>query len=323
VTAIRSRSGLLDPDPRDTIGVMTESPEPRSRFSRWIHALLVLGAILGAGIALALPAQAEKTDQDMVRIASGRAGFTYRSVYATNLQKLMRGYKFVYLKSEGSGQNLDLLADGKANVAFAQADAYAQKLESDPERYGKIMLVGRIAPECVYVARRKDGPITGLDALAAQAAAGKATVVVGDDGSGMSSTWSYLTQRVPGLAAVRVDHTKGTLALNQLAVGGFDAVGWVTDPSNGDQKMLRAVLANDALDLMPIKDETLMAPLKDGIRVYEPRTIEVGEGRRKTGLDTVCTSAMLFTRTDAGSRLIDKLADELSLNLDKIAPPAR
>jgi len=141
--------------------------------------------------------------------------------------------------------------------------------------------------------------------------------------SGMSSTWSYLTRRVPGLAAVGVDHTKGTLALNQLAVGGFDAVGWVTDPANSDQKMLRAVLANDALDLMPIKEETLLAPLKDGIRVYEQRTIEVGEGRRKTSLETVCTSAMLFTRKDAGSRLIDKLADELSLNLDKIAPPGQ
>lgn len=302
---------------------MTETSAPRSLLSRWVHDLLVLGAILGIGIPLAPPVHAQKADRDMVRVASGRAGFTYRSVYAANLQKLMRGYEFVYLKSEGSGQNLDLLADGKANVAFAQADAWAQKVAADPGRYGKIILIGRVAPECVFIARRKGGPITGLDALAAQAAAGGATIAVGDEGSGMSSTWSYLSQRVPGLAAVKVDHTKGTLALNQLAVGGFDAVGWVTDPANTDQKMLRAVLANDELALMPIKDEKLLAPLKDGIRVYEARTIDVGEGRQKSGLETVCTSAMLFARSDAGSRLIDKLADELSLNLDKIAPSAR
>lgn len=259
----------------------------------------------------------------MIRVASGRKGFTYRSVYAPNLEKLMRGYKFLYVESEGSGQNLDMLADGKANVAFAQMEAYEEKRSADPKRYAKVLLIGRIAPECVYFARRKGGPITSLDSIAAKAASGGATVAVGDEGSGMAATWSYLRQRVPGLAAVKIDHTRGTLALNQLAVGAFDAVGWVTDPDNDDQKMLRAVLANDALELMPIKDAALLAPLPDGVRVYEARTVGIGGGAKgSSNLETVCTSAMLFTRTDAGSRLIDKLSDEVSLHRDKIAPRA-
>ncbi len=310
---------------------MTESSALRR--PRLFRLLVVLFVVAG----LAMPVFAgnvdknidknvdKNIDKNMVRIASGREGFTYRSIYAPNLEKLMRGYKFLYVKSEGSGQNLEMLADGRANVAFAQMDAYQEKLASDPKRFGKVLLIGRIAPECIFVARRKDGTTTSLDSLAAKAAAGGATMAVGDEGSGMSSTWSYLRQRIPGLAAVEIDHTRGTLALNQLAIGAFDAVGWVTDPTNDDQKMLRAVLANDALELMPIKDVALVAPLPSGVRVYEARTVDVegAGGSKQSSLETVCTSAMLFTRTDADPRLIDKLSDEVSLNLDKILPHSR
>ena len=80
-----------------------------------------------------------QADDSVIRIASGRKGFTYRAVYARNLEKLMPGYKFAYLPSEGSGQNLDLLAMGKADVAFAQADVFAVKQSQEAERYRDIL----------------------------------------------------------------------------------------------------------------------------------------------------------------------------------------
>lgn len=268
----------------------------------------------------ALPRIASAEDE-IVRIASGRKGFTYRSVYARNLEKLMRGYRIVYLPSEGSGQNLDLLADGDARIAFAQADVYAEKLASDPERYADVLVVGRLAPECVYIARRGEGGVASLAELAAKASAGGgARIAVGAASSGMSGTWEFLRRRIDGLAQVEVDHTRGTLALNQLEVGQLDAVGWVTDPDNPDQKMLRALLANDALELMPLVDPALVAPLPSGLAVYEARSVKLGDGLRAKKVETVCTSAMLFTRKDADSRLIDKLADVVSLHLDEIVP---
>jgi TRAP-type uncharacterized transport system substrate-binding protein len=276
--------------------------------------------IAGLALCLLLPTVGS-AEQDLLRIASGRKGFTYRTVYARNLEKLMRGYRFIYLPSEGSGQNLDLLADGEANVAFAQADVYAEKLSADPERYADILVVGRIAPECVYIARRKGSGIDGLDALGARAAgAGGARIAVGSASSGMAGTWAFMRRRKPVLEGVGVDHTKGTLALNQLEVGALDAVGWVTDPANADQKMLRALLANDALEMMPIVDPALGEPLPGGIVVYEQRSVELEGGLISKKVDTICTSAMLFTRKDAGERLTDKLADVVSLELDKLAP---
>ena len=291
--------------PRDTIGDMT-------RF-------LILAVLLSIG--LALPTGPALSEDGLVRIASGRKGGTYRSVYSRNLEPLMRGYKLVYLKSEGSGQNLDLLAEGKADVAFAQADIFAAKRNASPIRFENIMVIGRIAPECVFLAYKKDGPVASLADLAIRADAGEAKVAVGAATSGMAGTWSFMSTLMGGLDEVQVDHTTGTLALNQLAVGAFDAAGWVTDPDNHDHKMLRALLANDRLALMPLTDAALYAKLADGTTIYEPSEVEFGNGMMKTKLQTVCTSAMMFARKDAGERLIDKLSDVVSLHLDEIVKP--
>jgi len=276
--------------------------------------------LLVAATILAAPLGAATADDTLVRIASGRKGFTYRAVYARNLEKLMRGYKIVYLPSEGSGQNLDLLAAGEANIAFAQADVYAEKRAGDPERYRDVLPIGRLAPECVYIARRKQEPKTTLESLAAGASKGRAVIAVGDAESGMSWSWAYIRRLMPGLSAVETSHESGTLSLNQLALGSLDAVAWVTDPNNVEQKMLRALLANDRLELMPVSDPALLVPHADGTVIYEARDVKVGGGLRGSKVPTICTSAVLFSRRDASERLIDKLADVVSLDLDKIVP---
>lgn len=279
---------------------------------------------LVATLILALPftsllARDARAEQ-VVNIASGRKGGTYRSVYARNLEGLMRGYKLVYLPSEGSGENLDLLASGEADIAFAQADVYAAKLAADPKRFGEIMLIGRLAPECVYIAYRTDGPVKSLADLAARAATTPTRIAVGAESSGMSGTWSYLRTLVPGLEQVEVNYTVGTLALNQLAAGSLDATGWVTDPNNPDQKLTRALKANADLALMDLDDPALLTPLADGTKVYEAKTVNVGTGVLPQKTKTVCTSAMLFVRKDSAPELIDKLSDVVSLRLKDLVP---
>lgn len=281
---------------------------------------LILLLTLAAFVTVAGLPRTGTADDTLIRIASGRKGFTYRSVYARNLEKLMRGYKIVYLPSEGSGMNLDLLASGKANVAFAQADVYAEKVAARPDFYRDVVPIGRLAPECVYIARRKEGPGTTLSQLVGKANDGMATIAVGDAESGMYWTWVYMGRLIRGLDKVAVANERGTLSLNQLALGSLDAVGWVTDPNNEDQKMLRAVLANDRLELMPITDPALLAPAADGTQVYEAREVKVGGGIRGSKVETICTSAVLYARKDADPKLIDKLADVVSLDLDKIVP---
>jgi hypothetical protein len=211
-----------------------------------------------------------------------------------------------------------LLAGGQADIAFSQADVYAARLASQPTRYGGLIVVGKLADECVYIAHRKAGPVTDLHSLGAPVGGRTARIAAGDAGGGMSGTWSYLTTLDSHLSAVEVVHEGDTLALNQLAVGSFDAVGWVTDPLNFDHKMLRAALANDALAIMNLSNPKLVAALPDGTQVYNARTVELSRKWIAPKVKTICTSALMLVRKDANPALIGKLADVLSLDLKRL-----
>ena len=277
---------------------------------KFLSALLLACLVLFASVA-----QAEKTK---LWIASGLSGGTYRGVYATNLAGLMRDYDTLHQATSGSGQNLEYLAAGKVDVAFSQADVYAARLASDPARYGDLLVIGKLADECIYIAHRATGPVRNLEALGDSVEGRPARIAVGAAGGGMSGTWSYLTLLDPNLSGAEVVEEGGTLALNQLAVGSFNAVGWVTDPANLAHKMLRAVVANKDLVLMSLNDPELVAALPDGTRVYNRRTVALSDSWPTPKLQTICTSALMLTRKDAKPALVDKLADLLSLHLDRI-----
>jgi len=256
-----------------------------------------------------------------VWIASGLLGGTYRSVYATNLQELLRGYRVLHRESTGSGDNLDLLVAGKARIGFAQADVYAARRSAEPGYLDGLVVVGKLADECIYLAHRKAGPVKAFADLAGPVEGRPVRAALGPETGGMQGTWSHLVSLKPELAAVTVETGTDTLAVNQLAVGAFDVVGWVTDPQNIEHDMLRATLANDALALMDLTDPAIVSALPDGTQVYARRRVKLAEGWRAPKLDTVCTSALLLVRADSDPKLLKKLADLVSLQLDAIVPP--
>ena len=261
--------------------------------------------------------------KDAIWVASGPEGGTYLEFYARNLATQMSEYRILPRRTTGSRENLRLLADGEVQLAFAQADAYASWLAENPGRQDDLLIVGRLADECVYVAVRSEGRVRTLAQLAAPPQGPAARIAVGPEEGGMNVTWQYLASLEPGLASVEVLHDGDTLALNQLAVGRFDAVGWVTDPKNLDHKLLRTVHANDALALMDLDSRTLESTLPDGTRIHERRTVETTSGRRPETLRTVCTSAFLLARSDIDKDLLRKLADLVGLHLDRLLPPPK
>ena len=286
--------------------------------SSGVAALLTVLTVSTVAALSLLPASIARAERTQIWIASGLAGGTYQTVYARNLAKLLRDYDMLYRPSTGSGENLDLLVDGRADIAFAQADVYAERLSVDPKRYGGLLPIGKLADECVYIAFRRVGPVTTLKGLGVPVMGKAATLAVGAAESGMSGTWSYLRTLDTSLAGAEVKYVGDTLALNQLALGAFDAVGWVSDPQNFKHKMLRAVMANDDLYLMDVNDPALVASLPDGTRIYEARSVRLTGSWRAPKIRTICTSALLMTRKDANPKLIDKLADVLSLQLERI-----
>jgi hypothetical protein len=253
-------------------------------------------------------------EKPSVWIASGEVGGTYQGVYAKNFEKQLRGYDVFHRTTTGSGENLDLLVSGKANVAFAQADIYAAQIRQDPERLEDVLMIGQIATECVYIAYRKGGPVESLDRLGQPVTGRPAKIAVGPAPGGANGTWSHFTILAPSLANATVDHGGGTLALNQLAAGGYEAMIWVTDPNNLNHKLLQAVRANDQLGLMPIVDPNLIhALLPSGTPIYERRKVALEDGWRADNLETVCTGALVLTRKDSDPNFIKKLADIVSM----------
>jgi len=119
---------------------------------------------------------------------------------------------------------------------------------------------------------------------------------------------------------VEVDAQGGTLALNQLAVGRFDAVLWVTDPANRDQKMTRALQANDDLELVAVSGKRLLEPLSDGTVVYRKEKLQGRQAWVGGKIETICTTALVVMRRDAGAPLLEKVSDAIGLHRDAIVP---
>jgi hypothetical protein len=179
-------------------------------------------------------------------------------------------------------------------------------------------VIGKLADECVYIAYRKAGPVTDLKGLGNSVGGRPPRIAAGAAEGGMNGTWNYLTILDPSLAAAEVVNEGDTLALNQLAVGSFDAVGWVTDPTHIDHNMLRTVMANDELEIMNLNAPELVAALPDGTRIYSARTVKLSKSWPAPKVKTICTSAFMLTRKDAKPALINKLADVLSLDLPRL-----
>ena len=251
-------------------------------------------------------------EKPKVWIASGESGGTYRGIYAKNFERQLRGYDVFHRMTTGSGENLELLVSGKADLAFAQADIYAAQLRQDPERLEDVVVIGRIATECVYIAYRRGGAVESLAQLGQPVDGRPAKIAVGPASGGASGTWSHLAILDPALANAAVDHGGDTLALNQLALGGYEAVIWVTDPINLRHKLLQALRANDELELMPIVDPKLVYTLPSGTSIYERRKVALEDGWRADKLDTICTGALVLARKNSAPEFIQKLAEIVS-----------
>jgi TRAP-type uncharacterized transport system substrate-binding protein len=241
-----------------------------------------------------------------VQLASGEKGGTYSDVYARKLVAALSGWDVSVRNTKGSAENLDLLADGKVDLAFAQADVYAQRMDEEPEHFGKLRALGAFAEECVYVARRAaGGPKTLRDLGVAGAGDEYPTISLGAYGGGMSDSWNHIVTLIPALAQAEVDHTASTAALEKLAAGKVDAAAWITDPRNHAHKMLVALRGNDSIELMSIDDPALADQLPDGRQVYRVKKVKTSAGASAPDLTTVCTEAMIFAGPGADPKLVE------------------
>ena len=218
----------------------------------------------------------------------------------------MPGWDLRVRGTRGSSDNLDLLADGKVDLAFAQADVYAQRMSEEPDHFGRLKVVGAFAEECLYVARRaSEGPRRLRDLGVAEEGGGYPTISLGATGGGTAESWNHIVTLIPSLANTEIEFTLSTAALGELAAGDVDAAAWITDPENLSHKMLVGVMSNDALTLMDVDDPALAEQLPDGRQVYQVLEVRRSADPSVPKLTTACTEAMVFAGPDASDELLE------------------
>jgi TRAP-type uncharacterized transport system substrate-binding protein len=291
---------------------MREQCSAKAPFPR--RTLLVgLAMLFIAGPALA-------QSKPRVWIASGQTGGTYRNIYANNLEKRLRSFDVYHRKTTGSGENLELLAAGKADIAFVQADVFAARRKADPERFDSLRVLGKLGDECIFIAHRKKGPPQTLDDLTRPIEGRDPQVAIGPREGGMASSWNYLVSLDPGLAGAKKVFDGDVLALNQLAAGRFDAVAWVTDPSNFKHVLLKAVGGNPDLQLMDLTSSEMSPTLPDGTRVYTRRKVKAVDKWNARKVSTLCTTALVMAPAAANEELVTRVADLVALDRDLLVP---
>ena len=184
-------------------------------------------------------------------IASG----TEVSAYYKAANKLSGNLKGSYnATTDGSGQNLDLLAEGKVNVAFVQGDVFNYWMNSHPAYADKFTVIVTDRTEHVQLITR-----IGLTEDDLQKKGAK--VFVGLQKSGGAGSWRNMQLLEPNYIAEPVYGELDQLAINDLVDKKYDAIIRTShmDPSN---EFTMKVNATKGIEMVDINDSDLNDKIK-------------------------------------------------------------
>lgn len=276
--------------------------------SRLPH-VLVLAAGLGAGLVQA-------ADPPIV-ITTGKSGGGYNTIGERLKNVLAEQDQPAQVQtSAGSLENLSRLDDPQSpvNIGLSQADALKYYLKDHPSFADKLINLGEIGKECVFIVTSKDSNIHDDSDL--QKASGK-LIAVQSPNSGVAVTWEYMTVLEPAFKNTAPAFVDGAEALLQMKSSGkaskIQAAMVVQRPMAKSTEM-QVVLENPQdFRLVPVKDWDLNDELPDGSAVYTFENVTVAEKKWgfDTTVDTICTRGLLLANKT-------KLTAEQRARLSKI-----
>ncbi|MBL8254002.1 MAG: TAXI family TRAP transporter solute-binding subunit [Candidatus Competibacter sp.] len=276
--------------------------------SRLPH-VLVLAAGLGAGLVQA-------ADPPIV-ITTGKSGGGYNTIGERLKNVLAEQDQPAQVQtSAGSLENLSRLDDPQSpvNIGLSQADALKYYLKDHPSFADKLINLGEIGKECVFIVTGKDSDIHDDSDL--QKASGK-LIAVQSPNSGVAVTWEYMTVLEPAFKNTAPAFVDGAEALLQMKSSGKASkiqVAMVVQRPMAKSTEMQVVLENSQdFRLVPVKDWDLNDELPDGSAVYTFENVTVAEKKWgfDTTVDTICTRGLLLANKT-------KLTAEQRARLSKI-----
>ncbi len=190
---------------------------------------VLIGAVIGLVVALAIFIGLYFVDPApprTVTIATGTEGGFYDTLGKIYKQRLERsGLTVNLVPSAGSIENLDLLRNAEADLAFVQGGVLS---EPQPDM---LMSLASIALEPFWIFSKTSEPVTRLEQL------GGLRVAIGPEGSG-TRRLSLTLFRAVGLSTIQIDERSGEAAADALMAGEVDAALFVTSARTGSVRRL-------------------------------------------------------------------------------------
>jgi len=170
-----------------------------------------LPAGVPADLALAPGVLAEKKpDKPLLRFATGRPGGWYEK-YGKMLKNVAQGFEVTIIPSNGSLQNLKMLASGEADMAIVQSDILAMVEKGIPNKQF-VSEQSTLYEEHVQLIANRDGKIKSVKDIEP----GNNFVIIGPKGSGTATTWAALCEQKPPYKKIRVDYTDYSAGLSEV-----------------------------------------------------------------------------------------------------------
>lgn len=244
--------------------------------------------------------------------SAGKTGSYYKAG-----SKLMMGLKqSVNADTDGSWDNMDLLAKGIINSAWVQADVYNLWLSKKPAYKSSLLAshTGRL--EHIQLVMRE-----GMDEDDLQSE--KAKIYVGSPASGGAGSWRNMCLLESGYAKASVEtgtyKATSSIALSKLKSGEFDAV-ILTSHIDVKDSFVAKVNADKSIHFANVDDRNLNNDIKIGGKdtpIYEFVTVDVAKGFfNDTEIKTIATEVLLVVNTKLMNN--DQLANILdALDLKK------
>ncbi|MFC0189661.1 TAXI family TRAP transporter solute-binding subunit [Fictibacillus aquaticus] len=255
----------------------------------------------------------EKTEQ--ISIVTGGTGGTYYPL-GGEMAKIIKdnaGYETSSQASGASVENMTLIQDGEANLAFTQTDiaSYAtegQEMFKDG-KLDKIQAIGTLYPETVQIVALKDSGIKSVDDLKGK------KVSVGAPGSGTYANAEQIL-KVHGITMddIKAQHLSFDESAEGIQDGNIDAAFITAGTPTG---AVEALSASKGVTILPIAADKIKALMEEH-KFYIEDTIASGTYKLESEVKTVAVLSMLVASKDLSEETVYEITKAIFENTDKI-----
>ncbi len=214
-----------------------------------------------------------------IQIGAGGASGEYTNTIVPAISEALKkqGMSAKAVISAGSQENIDKVMSGEFQAGLSQLDVAALNMTKEKDPDENLILMGKISPEALFCAAKKDGKIKSYADLTDKQEH-TLKVSVGGEKSGTAKTFAYLMKLDPDLKAIEFSDKEDVDAeLDRLASGRRDLVCFVMMP-NPDNARIKRVMESTDLNFITIDKPVFSKAEVSGVKIYNIAEVPISGG---------------------------------------------